>query len=274
VVAKIKSTSKKIPAGLKGQVFIATDNRQLINSEQIQLLQAIDDSGSISAAAKQVGISYKTAWDRVDAMNNMAEQALVLRGAGGRKGGGTQLTKYGKEVVAGFLAIEQDHQAFIQRVGGKVQTLNDISHYIGQTRVVTSARNQFYGKVLRLTRGEVNAEVVLQISSTQTIVAVITRESVKQLRLKKGVPVIAVIKASWILLSNDTSIATSARNKVIGTVARIIQGKVNSDVIIDLGEGKSLSATVTSPSVVALGLKKGAKVCGLFKASSVILMSV
>lgn len=273
-MAKVKTTRNKSPAGLHGQVFVTTGNQQFVNPEHIQLLQAIDVCGSISAAAKQVGISYKTAWDRVDTINNMAEQALVLRGAGGPKGGGTQLTDYGKNIVAGFVAIDQEHQAFLKRVGGNMQSLNDVSRYIGQTTVTTSARNQFYGKVLTITCGEVNAEVVLQISNTQNIVAVITRASVQQLRLKKGEPIIAIIKASWVMLSSDTAIVTSARNKLIGKVTRIVKGKVNSDVIIDLGEGKSLSSTVTNASVTALKLKKGIAVCGLFKASSVILMRV
>jgi Bacterial regulatory helix-turn-helix protein, lysR family len=57
-------------------------DRTLVGGNRIDLLEAIDRSGSISGAARAVGISYKTAWDAVDAMNNAAEIPLVLKATG------------------------------------------------------------------------------------------------------------------------------------------------------------------------------------------------
>ena len=66
-----------------------------ISPRRLFLLQAIDATGSISQAAKQVGITYKAAWDAVDAMNNLAGQPLVVSQHGGKGGGGAHLTHAG-----------------------------------------------------------------------------------------------------------------------------------------------------------------------------------
>ena len=64
-----------------------------------------------------------------------------------------------------------------------------------------SARNQLIGKVSKITAGVVNAEVVIALPGGEEIVSVITKASAKSLKLKKGAPVIAVIKASDIMLA-------------------------------------------------------------------------
>ena len=83
----MSSNKRKSGTALKGDLVLLSEDQPL-SQNQVALLQAIDDCGSITAAAKQVGISYKTAWDRIDAMNNLSTEALVARSAGGRKGGG------------------------------------------------------------------------------------------------------------------------------------------------------------------------------------------
>ena len=266
------ASSKTTSATLKGDLSLFSGDQQSLTHSQVELLQAIDDCGSITAAAKQVGISYKTAWDRIDTMNNLSDQALVSRSAGGSRGGGTRLTEQGKKVVSGFAALQQEHADFVAQLGNKVQGMDDVASFMASNSLRSSARNQYRGKVSRLSRGGVNSEVSVKISDSVELVAVITNDSRKAMGLKKGSKVIALIKSSWILLSTDTSVATSARNQLVGTVSKISKGEVNSEVILDLGEGKTLCAVVTNPSVRELKLKKGVAASALFKASSVILM--
>lgn len=64
-----------------------------------------------------------------------------------------------------------------------------------------SARNKLFGKVGKITSGVVNAEIVIALPGGGEIVSVITKTSAKSLKLKKGLPVVAVIKASDILLA-------------------------------------------------------------------------
>jgi molybdate transport system regulatory protein len=267
-----KPGSSAAKASLKGDLVLLDGGEQSLTGAQVLLLKAIDQCGSITAAAKQVGVSYKTAWDRIDAMNNLADQALVARSTGGRKGGGTRLTEQGRNIIAGFEALQQEHAEFVAGLDDRVQAAGDVANFLRSSSLRSSARNQYRGRVSRISRGGVNAEVSVRLSDSVTLVAIITNDSRQQMGLKKGSEVIALVKSSWILLTTDTGITTSARNQLTGTVSKIISGEVNSEVILDLGDGKTVCAVVTNPSVAELGLAEGVPASALFKASSVILM--
>lgn len=263
------------PQGPKGQLqgdIFWSNGQQPLAEAQVALLKAVDQSGSISKAAKLVGISYKTAWDRIDAMNNMSSQALVSRTTGGAQGGGTRLTEHGLRIVAGFEQLQDEHRRFIAQLGNKVQSLNDVASFMKGGSLHTSARNQFRGLIRRITASAINAEVELDIGAGQPLVAMITRDSVERLGLVEGSEVIALVKASSVIVSTDTAIQTSARNKLVGKVARVLTGSVNSDVTLDIGGGKAVSAIVTNESAKSLALAEGVDACALFKAPSVILL--
>ena len=66
-----------------------------------------------------------------------------------------------------------------------------------------SARNQIDGTIKSIKRGPVNSEVIVSLAGDQTVVAIITLESVKRLNLKKGMRVKAVIKASDVMIAVD-----------------------------------------------------------------------
>jgi molybdate transport system regulatory protein len=71
-----------------------------------QLLAAIESTGSISAAARSMDMSYRRAWMLVDVMNRSFREPLVRSAVGGTKGGGAQLTETGARVLAQFLTME------------------------------------------------------------------------------------------------------------------------------------------------------------------------
>lgn len=103
------------------------------------------------------------------------------------------------------------------------------------------------------------------------LVAVITRDSAEQLGLEIGMEVVALVKASAVLLHTDEGLRTSARNHLWGTVERVVDGPVNAEVILGMGRGKTVTAVVTRESVATLGLVVGQRACAIFKSSSVIL---
>jgi molybdate transport system regulatory protein len=257
---------------LKGKLTLLNKGEESFTNPQIQLLAAIDDCGSISAAAKQAGISYKTAWDRINTMNNMSEQPLVLRAAGGARGGGTTLTSFGRQIVVGFQAMQEEHDAFVAEMDDRLDSVKDVAKFIQRNRLRSSARNQYRGKVVKILPGAVNSEVELQISKQVSLIALITNDSLEQLLLKQGDEAIALIKSSWVLLSKDIGIKTSARNQLQGTIAKIMEGAVNSEVILNLDDHKSICAVITRTSVDELELQEGDQACALCKASSVILL--
>lgn len=71
-----------------------------------QLVALIDSTGSISAAAREIGMSYRRAWQLVDALNASFKEPVVLTAVGGKRGGGAVVTEFGRDLVARFHAME------------------------------------------------------------------------------------------------------------------------------------------------------------------------
>ena len=258
---------------LSASLALQSQGRQMLARGQIELLSAIDETGSISSAAKLVGISYKTAWDRVDAMNNLAPQPLVLRSTGGSQGGGTRLTDFGRKVVEGFRSMEVEHAAYVERLSQVVNSIEDVAGFIQLGTIKTSACNQFRGVVSEVIPGAVNASIRIDISDNQSLSVIVTEESRKQMKLEPGVVVIALVKSSSVMLSKEAELKVSARNRLVGQINRIERGAVNSDVTVDIGNHKSINAIITNSSIDELELLAGDEVCCFFKASSVILLA-
>ncbi|HLV48188.1 MAG TPA: TOBE domain-containing protein [Aliidiomarina sp.] len=257
---------------VQGALSIFVSETSSLAGEQVALLRALAECGSISKAAKHVGISYKTAWDRVDAMNNMSKEPLVTRLAGGAKGGGTVLTALGVNIVQGFDALQAEHNLMLERLGRKVQSFEDVAQFVRSESMATSARNQFAGTVSQVIAGVVNAEVHVDIGAEQPLVAIITQDSTDRLGLKPGEPAIAVIKASSVILA-DGAVLSSARNQIKGCVLRVTKGAVNTEVTLSIGEHRAICAMITNTSSDALQIKEGQSLHALFKASSVLIMT-
>ncbi len=69
------------------------------------LLDAIDQCGSISSAAKQMNMSYKRAWDLVDIINKSFKEPLIISSPGGKHGGGAKLTEFGHFILANYRSL-------------------------------------------------------------------------------------------------------------------------------------------------------------------------
>lgn len=239
---------------------------------RLDLLQAIAATGSITRAAKAVGLSYKGAWDAVDALNNLADGALVHRVSGGRGGGGTQLTARGCELLALYERVQSEQRDIVERIEREHAQAREDLPVLQRLAMLSSARNQFGGRVCRLSTGSVNDEIEIGIAGGASIVATITRVSTRSLRIKVGTPVTALIKASWIVLARPGAPAFSAANQLAGTVRAVKSGAVNAEVSVALPGGQTLVAIVSRKSVAELELRSGRPVIALFSASSVILV--
>lgn len=138
--------------------------------------------------------------------------------------------------------------------------------------MLTSARNEFAGKVAAINEGAVNDEIEITLTGGDRIVAVITRTSTASLGLKVGADALALVKAPWVILSvPDNGIKLSTRNRLEGTVKSVKPGAVNTEVEVSLKGGQTLAAIVTQESAQSLGLAVGKPVLAFFKASHVIV---
>ncbi|MDC8757885.1 TOBE domain-containing protein [Janthinobacterium fluminis] len=257
---------------LQGSVWMTVGGENLGGAGRVELLAAIAQCGSITQAAKAVKMSYKAAWDAIDAMNNLAGVALVERLAGGKGGGGTRLTRRGAQLVENFKIIEREHQRYVGQLGRQAEGIADDLLLIRRMALKTTARNQFMGRVARVKQGAVNDEIELALPGGQKIVAIVTRESTEGLGLGVGAEAFALIKASSIIIVTDTAGARfSARNQMAGRVARMQTGAVNTEIVLDLPGGATIVAVITNESRSELALQVGAEASAIFKASSVIL---
>ena len=267
---------EQIAHRLRSRLEVDTEFGSFLGDTRIRLLEAIDKHGSISQAAKAVPLSYKAAWDAIDAMNNLADQPLVVRSTGGRNGGGTLLTEHGRKTVALYRALEAEYQAALDRLAasmneGLAGDFQQFRQLLRRMSMKTSARNQFAGQIVGLREGHVDFEVRLRLDAENELVAVITRESAETLGLAIGMEINALVKSSSVLLLTDANIRTTARNHLWGEITRIHDGPVNSEIILALPGGRSVCAVITHDSVEILGLAVGEPACAVFKASAVIL---
>ena len=258
--------------GLSGSLWLNMAESKYLGGDRIALLEKIDELGSITKAAKAVGISYKTAWDTVNLINNLAEKPLVDRSTGGKGGGGTSLTTEGKKVINQFKTIQEEHRKFLDNLECRLGDTASLYQFLRRISMKVSARNTFSGTVSAITQGAVNAEVTLSLKGGIPLTAVITNGAIANLGLKTGAEAYAIIKASSVIIGTDLHDAkVSARNVFCGTIATIIEGPVNTEIDVEIGGGNIISAVITHGSSERLGLTVGGHACALFKASSVII---
>ncbi|MDA8430748.1 MAG: TOBE domain-containing protein [Geobacteraceae bacterium] len=257
---------------LDASLWFTRSESRFLGGNRIVLLERIDELGSITKAAKAVGISYKTAWDTINMINNLAEKPLVDRSAGGKNGGGTRLTDEGKKVIVQFKTIQEEHRKFLDNLENRLGDTASLYQFLRRISMKVSARNTFAGTVDKITKGAVNAEVTLSLKGGVPLTAVVTNGAIDNLGLKAGAEAYAIIKASSVIIGTDLHDAKiSARNIFCGTIAKIIAGPVNTEVDVEIGGGNTVSAVITHDSATRLELKVGGHACALFKASSVII---
>jgi molybdate transport system regulatory protein len=96
----------KMKSKVQFRLRVYRDDTIAIGPGKIAVLEAVAETGSISAAARLLGMSYRRAWMLVDEMNKSLVSPAVNTAAGGSRGGGTALTPVGEEIVKHYRAIE------------------------------------------------------------------------------------------------------------------------------------------------------------------------
>jgi len=249
---------------------LAHGEQSFLLEKRMALLRAIEETGSLNSAAKRVPLSYKGAWDMVDSMNNLCPVPVVEKVTGGVHGGGTVLTEYGRNLVKTYEVIQKEHQKFLETLSHITDFDSGSLKFFRRLNMQISARNQIVGRVELIDEGQVNASVYIKLKSGYTLVSVITLTATKNLGLKIGDEVVAIFKSSSVLLTTDTSLNISARNKLAGVVEQVTLGGVNGEVVIDIG-GDTIASVITKNAVGNLDIKKGDAVTAIIKASDIMV---
>jgi molybdate transport system regulatory protein len=248
--------------------------RLFADPRRIALLKQIELTGSISQGAKNAGISYKSAWDAINEMNQLSEQSLVDRATGGKGGGGAVLTRYGQRLIQLYELLAQIQQkAFDVLSDDDALPLDSLLAAISRFSLQTSARNQWFGTVTARDHSQVqqHVEVLLADGSTRLKVALTARSS-ERLALEEGKEVLVLLKAPWVGITQNKQEAAHADNQLAGRISHIECGEEQCEVLMTLPDGQTLCATI--PREHAQDLQEGAEVTAYFNADRAIIATL
>lgn len=108
---------------IKSRIWIEADNNVLLGEGRVHLLKAIEETGSLSKAAKSLSISYKKAWQLLDSVNKSAKTPVTINSIGGKGGGGAELTEYGKSLIVAFDEITRNCWKFLDKELARIELL-------------------------------------------------------------------------------------------------------------------------------------------------------
>lgn len=226
-------------AGMQQRVSFSEALGHGMADKRIDILRQIGQGGSISQAARAVGVSYKAAWQALDTLTNLAGVPLVDRAVGGSGGGGAVLTEAGHALLAAAEAMAQARDAVLARLAmdpGAGQAAARLA-------VRTSMRNQWPCTVRALSREGQIVRVHLQgadaAAQALALTARITRESAELLALRPGLPVLALCKATAVrvLPAGAEGGAAEAANRWPGRATRVSRGALGDEVAAQLDAG-------------------------------------
>jgi molybdate transport system regulatory protein len=240
--------------------------------ERVALLEAVIEHKSITKAAEMAGFSYKTAWDAVNAINNLLPRPAFITRTGGSRGGGAEVTDEGRRLIAAFRRLEEKLGRISTAIAEEgLEKEQDLLFWgLG---VKLSVRNAFHCKIVEILPAPVDVEVKLEISPGSVLTSVVTNTAVQELGLSPGRSCVAMVNASSVMLATNETPHISARNRLAGTVISRVDDEVNSEITIDLGGGKTIVSVITREGADDVAAMPGAQVLAIFKTSHVFLAS-
>lgn len=183
---------------LAGAIWFHSGATNWGNPRRMALLAAIQEHGSIAAAARAINLSYKAAWDAVNTINGLAAEPLIICTTGGTRGGGAHLSDKALEILTLYQQMEQLHDHFLEQLAqlqpGSAKNLGLLQKML----VSTSARNSFVGTIRRTGHDPLLNVLELEVGLDQPLQAVITQDSWHSLGLQDQGAALAFIKASAI----------------------------------------------------------------------------
>jgi molybdate transport system regulatory protein len=173
------------------RLLLEDSQKQIVlDQTDAALLKGISETGSLTKAAKVVGLSYRSAWDRVEKMQDNVGRRLVESKTGGKTGGGASLTDEGRLLLREFRKTRK----LLFNVLDDKEAWEDVGYKL-------SARNRLRAKVVEVKAGAVTSQVKMRLVSTNTLTSVITNEAVEDLALKEGDEVEAIVKSTDVLVA-------------------------------------------------------------------------
>lgn len=236
--------------------------------KRIEILRLIGQSGSISQAAREAGVSYKAAWQAIDTLTNLAGVVLVERAVGGAGGGGAKITAAGEHLLAVATRLAESRQAVLAGAHADTASTSLAAPGLSHIGVRTSMRNQLPCQVEKLDRQGQMVRVHLRLAGGAVLVARITRASAELLGLHKQQAVLALCKATAVAVTvQPTGEASPGGPALAGRALRISRGTTGDEVALQLDGGLQLVGFAAPGG----GLKARFRVSALINESAVVI---
>ncbi|MGR6981910.1 TOBE domain-containing protein [Testudinibacter sp. P27/CKL/0425] len=222
-----------------------------VDPRRIALLKAIQQCGSISQAAKNCHLSYKTAWDNLNAMDLISPKPLLQRNSGGKEGGGTTLTAYAERVLRLYELLEQTQLRAFRILQDENVPLTSLLSATAKFSLQSSARNQLIGNVSALRSHGLSTEVDIRIDGLSApITANITESSRQRLQLQPNQELLLMFKAPWLTIQHQQP---NAVNAFQGTITALQQQQGGNEAIIQVAPEIELCASYQDAEQYQLG---------------------
>ncbi len=250
---------------LVSDLVLRNEKEELLTPKKVQLLENITIYGSIAKAAKELGVTYKTAWGWIDKMNSFSPKPLVQKISGGKDGGGTLVTAYAKELISIYEEIEALHKKHLHRLEASFSHLQRDK----QSQSFTFSRLEADVKDISIKSDK--AVLLLELSCGSEISAQAPASFVKVHAIEVGSRVNVLIESDTVSVSRAFEKAISSRNKLAVNVKEIAIDENDVLLTLALCENQYLTARITYRSYHDLNIKKGDEMMAIFKAYSVTL---
>jgi len=203
------------------------------SDKRLEVLRRVGETGSISQAARDVGISYKAAWQAIDTLSNLSGQALVDRTVGGSGGGGAVITPQGLQLLALADELAQARGAVLARFAGGAALPMGLG-------LRTSMRNQLPCRVQAvepLGPDDPTVLVRLRTPGQALLTSSVTRESVELLALREGLEVLVLCKATAVRVGRGDVEEVPGQCVLRGCIERLARGQGRDEVVLSLDGG-------------------------------------
>ena len=240
-----------------------------------ELLSAIEAEGSLVAAAKKAGLSYKGAWDIIERASRHSPRALIDRNPGGGSDRGTRLTETGSALLGIHRKLEKHKLDLLRELNRDLAEDPILLQWYRGLILQSSARNQWRAEVLSVKSGVVRHEVTLRLEGGATLIASVSRKINSLMPLDFGRSVIALVKAPMVLLISEAEcFEVSAENQFDGQVSDIFQDPISTEIIVRLPSGDHVVAAVSVDEMSELDVKVGDRVTVSFDADAVVIAAL
>jgi molybdate transport system regulatory protein len=117
----VRELLKKGVFRVNGSLWIEGDGQRFFGPGPVELLELIGKTGSISKAAREMGMSYKKAWEMVNRINEMAAEPFVVTSIGGGEGGGSTISAGAKEMIVWYRELRERFRLFLEQESAELK---------------------------------------------------------------------------------------------------------------------------------------------------------